>query len=179
MNQRLDRLNGLAPMLRTPALELIQRCQRKLGRTLLVVSGWRAVQEQMLNYQKGRVFIRETGEWEIADKALVVTNSKPGLSAHNVITLAGARASMALDVIPLLPDGQPEWDVEMPFWDKLFELAWKVGLDPLGDQIGEFLKGDLGHFQEPAWRLKLDGLNLMLPVALVPSSVDAGAPAAV
>ncbi len=170
MNQRLDRLDGLAPMLRQPALELIQRCQRKLGRTLLVVSGWRSVNEQMLNYQKGRVFIRETGEWEIADKTLVVTNSKPGLSAHNVITRAGAPAAMALDVIPLLPNGQPEWEVDPDFWDALYEkVAWKVGLDPLGDAIGSYLAGDWGHFEEPAWKLKLDGLNLLLPVAGVTS----------
>ncbi len=165
MNQRLERLDGLAPVIRQPALELIQRCQRKLGRTLLVVSGWRSIHEQMLNYQKGRMFVRETGEWEIADKTLVVTNSKPGLSAHNVITLAGAPASMALDVIPLLPNGQAEWDVDLDFWDKLYEISWKVGLDPLGDVIGSYLAGDRGHFEEPAWKLKLDGLNLMLPAS--------------
>lgn len=165
MTQHLERLDGLAPVIRQPALELIQRCQRKLGRTLLVVSGWRSSHEQMLNYQKGRVLVRETGEWEVADKALVVTNSKPGLSAHNVITLAGAPAAMALDVIPIFPTGQPEWEPELRFWDDLYELAWKVGLDPLGDTVGAFLKGDLGHFEEPSWKLKLDGLNLMLPGA--------------
>lgn len=165
MTQHLERLDGLASVMRMPALELIQRCQRKLGRTLLVVSGWRSIHEQMLNYQKGRVFVRETGEWEVADKALVVTNSKPGLSAHNVITLAGVAASMALDVIPLLPNGQPEWDVDLDFWDHLYEIAWKVGLDPLGDTVGAFLDGDRGHFEEPAWRMKCDALNLMLPGA--------------
>lgn len=165
MNQRLDRLDGLAPMLRQPALELIQRCQRKLGRTLLVVSGWRSVNEQMLNYQKGRIFVRETGEWEIADKTLVVTNSKPGLSAHNVITHAGAPAALALDVIPLLPNGQADWNVSLDFFDDLYEIAWKVGLDPLGDAIGAFLEGDRGHFEEPAWKLKIDALGMLLPVS--------------
>jgi hypothetical protein len=171
MTQHLERLDGLAPVIRMPAMELIQRCQRKLGRTLLVVSGWRAVQEQMLNYQKGRMFVRETGEWEIADKALVVTNSKPGMSAHNVITLAGAAAAMALDVIPLLATGQPEWNPDLRFWDDLYEIAWKAGLDPLGDTVGAYLEGDRGHFEEPSWKLKLDGLNLMLPVAIAPSAV--------
>lgn len=167
MNQRLDRLDGVAPMLRTPALELIQRCQRKLGRTLLVVSGWRSVQEQLLNYQKGRVFVRETGEWEVADQTAVVTNSRPGGSAHNVIVKRdGAPSAMGLDLIPLLSNGQPEWDVDLRFWDDLYELAWKVGLDPLGDTIGAYLKGDLGHFEEPAWRLKLEGLGLILPVTV-------------
>ncbi len=169
MTQHLERLDGLAPVIRMPALELIQRCQRKLGRTLLVVRGWSSVQEQMLHYQKGRVFVRETGEWEIADKALVVTNSKPGLSAHNVISLAGAPAAMALDVIPLLPNGQAEWDVDLDFWDALYEIAWRVGLDPLGDVIGSYLAGDRGHFEEPAWKLKIEALGMMLPGAGVAS----------
>ena len=171
MEQHLERLDGLAQLIQQPALELIQRCQFKLGRTLLVVSGWRAVQEQMLNYQKGRAYIRETGEWEIIDKALVVTNSKPGTSAHNVITLKGGRAAMALDVIPLLPNGQPDWNVGMDFWDALYEIAWKVGLDPLGDVTGAYLKGDLGHFEEPAWKIKLAGLGCMLPVATATRTV--------
>lgn len=171
MNQHLDRLDGLADWLQVPARELLDRCQATLKRTLLVVSGWRSVQEQILNYQKGRVFVRETGEWEVADRLEVVTNSKPGMSAHNVITRAGAPAALALDVIPLLANGQPEWTVDLRFWDDLYELAWKVGLDPLGDQTGAYLKGDLGHFEEPAWRLKMDGLGLILPVALAPAPV--------
>lgn len=166
MNQHMERLDGLAPIVRASAAVLLSRCETKLKRTLLVVSGWRSVQEQMLNYQKGRVFVRETGEWEVADRLDVVTNSKPGFSAHNVITRTGAPAALALDVIPLLNNGQPEWDVDLRFWDDLYEIAWKVGLDPLGDQIGAFLKGDMGHFEEPAWRLKLDGLGLVLPVAV-------------
>ncbi len=48
MNQRLDRIDGLAPMLRQPALKLIERCEQKLGRKLFVVYGWRSVQEQAL-----------------------------------------------------------------------------------------------------------------------------------
>lgn len=171
MNQHLERLDGLAPVIRQPALELIQRCQRKLGRTLLVVSGWRSMQEQTLHYQKGRVFVRETGEWEIADQSAMVTKSKPGLSAHNVITRTGERASLALDVIPLLANGQPDWNVDLQFWDALYELAWRVGLDPLGDAVGNYLPGDRGHFEEPGFRLKMDGLGLMLPGALVPAAV--------
>lgn len=170
MNQHLERLDGLAAFMQTPARELVVRCQRDVKRSLLVVSGWRSVQEQMLNYQKGRVFVRETGEWEVADRLAVVTNSKPGMSAHNVIAKRdGTPAALALDVIPLLANGQPEWDVDLRFWDDLYELAWKVGLDPLGDQTGAYLKGDLGHFEEPAWRIKLDGLGLVVPVALAPA----------
>jgi hypothetical protein len=162
MDQRLDRLDGLHGCIRQPAMLLIERCTLKLNRKLLIVQGWRSLQEQMLIYQKGRTLNRDTNEWEITGD--IVTKAKPGLSAHNVISKQGERASMALDVIPLLPDGTAEWNVDDNFWDKLYELAWKVGLDPLGDVIGSYLAGDKGHFEEPAWKLKLDGLGLIQPV---------------
>lgn len=163
MMQHLERLDGLVEFLRTPALTLIQRCEQRLGRKLMVVCGWRSMQEQLLNYQKGRTFNRESGVWEVTDKALVVTKALPGTSAHNVITKQGGRAAMAMDVIPLLDNGDPDWDVDERFWESLYELSWKVGLDPLGDAIGSYLAGDSGHLEEPAWKLKLDGLGLLLP----------------
>lgn len=168
MNQHLERLDGLAPLLRQPVLTLMQRCERKLGKKLLIVHGWRSVQEQQLIYQKGRTFDRATSEWVVSDPAAVVTRSRPGVSGHNVITTGGGRASVCVDVIPFDALGNPEWNVELDFWDALYELAWKVGLDPLGDPIGSYLAADLGHFEEPAWKLKLDGLGLVLPVALAP-----------
>lgn len=161
-DQHLERLSGLHGCIHRPALLLIERCAFSLNRKLLVVQGWRSIQEQMLIYQKGRTLNRDTGEWEITGD--IVTRAKPGLSAHNVITRQGERASMALDVIPLTADGRSDWEVNDNFWDKLYELAWKVGLDPLGDPIGSYLAGDKGHFEEPAWKLKLDGLNLIQPV---------------
>jgi hypothetical protein len=163
MNQHLERLDGLAAFLRFPALKLIELCQVKLGRTLLVVHCWRSMQEQSALYQKGRAYDRAQGIWLIADPGLVVTNALPGRTAHTVVTTDGAPASLALDVIPLGDMGQPEWDVDVLFWDKLYELSWKVGLDPLGDVIGASLPGDKGHLEEPAWKLKLDGLGLRQP----------------
>lgn len=165
MNQRLDRLNGLHPMLRDPALRLVERCEQTLGRRLFIVHGWRSMPAQMAIYAKGRTLDRETGEWEITDAAAVVTKARPGLSAHNVITQAGQPASMALDIIPFAPDGSLDWEVDLDFWDALYELAWKVGLDPEGDPIGSYLAGDRGHFGEPGWKLKLQGLGLLLPAA--------------
>ena len=168
MNQHLERLDGLALFLHQPALKLIEQCDAKLNRKLLVVSGWRSVQEQMLNYQKGRAMNRETGDWEVADKSLVVTNAKPGMTPHNIIGLDGRRASLAFDVVPLRDDGSADWEVGMKFWGDLYELAWKVGLDPLGDTVGEYLKGDLGHFQEPGYKYKMQAWGLIFPVSLPP-----------
>lgn len=171
MNQRLYRVDECHPILHAPVLRLVELCEQKLRRKLLITHGFRSVQEQMLIYQKGRVFNRAEQIWEIANRNEVVTNSRPGLSAHNVVTTAGKPASMAVDVIPLRADGAADWDVPLKFWDDLYELAWKVGLDPLGDTIGAFLKGDLGHFEEPAWKLKLDALGCYQPVQRL-DSVD-------
>jgi len=164
MDQRLDRLDGLHGCIRQPALILIEQCWVKLQRKLLVVQGWRSLPEQALIYQKGRTFNRDTNEWEISDPPLVVTRAKPGFSAHNVIDKHGGRASMAVDVIPLTVDGKPDWQVNDKFWAALYEIGWKVGLDPLGDPIGSYLAGDKGHFEEPGWHHKLNGLDLRQPV---------------
>lgn len=170
MNQRLYRIDECHPILKQPALRLVELCEQKLGRKLLIVHGFRSVQEQLLIYQKGRTYNRESQVWEVTDEQAIVSKAKPGLSAHNVVTVAGSPASMAVDVIPLRADGAADWDVALKFWDELYELAWKVGLDPLGDTIGAYLKGDLGHFEEPAWKLKIDALGCYQPVAL-PGSV--------
>ena len=136
----------------------------KLQRKLLVVQGWRSLQEQMLIYQKGRTYNRDTSEWEVSEPLRIVTKAKPGLSAHNVIDRRGERAAMAVDVIPFTLDGKPDWEVSDSFWQALYDIAWKVGLDPLGDPIGSYLAGDKGHFEEPAWKLKLSGLSLIQPI---------------
>ncbi len=145
-------------------LRLVELCDQKLARKLLVTYGFRSVQEQMFLYQKGRTYNRESQVWEVTDVKAVVSKAKPGLSAHNVVTTAGKPASMAVDVIPLRADGAADWAVDDNFWDALYELAWEVGLDPLGDPTGSYLDGDKGHFEEPGWKLKLAGLDCYQPV---------------
>lgn len=171
MNQRLDRLDGCHLIIKQPVLRLVELCEQKLKRKLFIVFGYRSVQEQLLQYQKGRAFNRETGVWEVADEKALVTRALPGQSAHNVVTTSGSPASMAVDLIPLKSDGSADWQVSNHFWDQLYELSWDVGLDPLGDPIGSYLAGDMGHFEEPGFRLKMDGLGVIFPV----SSVQSGA----
>lgn len=163
MNQHLERLDGLATFLRAPALELVNLCLKHLKRKLLIVHTWRSMKSQMLIYEEGRTFDRASGVWVVTDPRAVRTNAKPGLSAHNVITRDGKEAAMGFDCIPFDQFGAPEWAVCEAFWDDLYSLAWQVGLDPLGDPIGSYLAGDKGHFQEPGWELKLDGLGLIMP----------------
>lgn len=165
MNQRLDRIDGCHPLLKRPVLELLETCARRLKKTLFIVHGFRSVQEQMLIYQKGRTWDRENDIWVVTDPQSVVTRALPGLSAHNVCTVTGHPAAMGVDLVPFDAAGQLDWDVEMDFWERLYELAWDVGLDPLGDQTGSYVKGDWGHFEEPAWTLKLDALGCYQPVS--------------
>jgi hypothetical protein len=172
MNQHLERLNGLAGFLQPVVLELMTRCARDLKRPLLVVRGWSSYAEQLGKYQQGRTLDRESGEWVVTQPPRVVTQAKPGLSAHNVVMHGTmAKASVGVDLIPLLDSGQPDWQVSLAFWDQLYPIAWKCGLDPLGDRVGAYLQGDLGHFEEPGWKLKLQGLGLMQPVGDEPVGV--------
>lgn len=165
MNQHLERLNGLAGFLQPVCLELITRCERDLTRTLLVVRGWSSYTEQLAKYQQGRTFDRAAGVWVETEPGLIVTRAAPGLSAHNVVQQGTmAKAAVGVDLIPLLPNGEPDWNVGLAFWEALYPLAWRCGLDPLGDKIGAYLKGDLGHFEEPNWKMKLQGLGLVQPV---------------
>lgn len=165
MNQRLDRVEGCHPLIKRPVLRLIELCEQKLKKKLFVVYGFRTVQEQMLIYQKGRTWDPANAVWVETDPKAVVTRSLPGLSAHNVVTTAGKPAAMGVDLVPLDVSGQLDWEVSMDLWDALYELAWKVGLDPLGDPIGSYLKGDLGHFEEPCWKLKIDALGCYQPTS--------------
>jgi hypothetical protein len=161
MNQRLERLDEVARFLQDSARALIEGVESRLGRKLLVVYGYRSVKFQMGLFRQGR---EETspGIWRVVDQKKVVTDVKAG--AHNVITRAGAAASVAIDVIPLRADGAADWKVSDTFWRELYELSWDYGLDPLGDEVGAFLEWDKGHLQEPGWVWKLDGLGLLLPV---------------
>ena len=156
INQQLSRLKQLAPAIQTAATELILRCERDLKYKLLVVRTWSSHAEQMELYKKGRMLAPD-GRWIVENEKLIVTKSLPGQSAHNVVT-AGTSfpAAMAVDLIPLNTDGTALWGIGDDFWDKLYKLSWRCGLDPLGDEVGAFLPFDKGHFEEPAWKLKLE-----------------------
>lgn len=165
MNQRLDRVGLLAPLLREPLTWFIQQVRAQHGIVLHVAFTWRSVQEQQLIYQKGRAYNRETDTWEVSDQAQVVTNATPGRSPHNVVAADGKPASMAADLFPLAADGSVWYPTGFTWWQPLYDLAWKAGLDPLGDTVGAYLAGDWGHFEEPGWKLKLAALNLVRPTS--------------
>ncbi len=180
INQGLTRLANCAPFIRTCGLELLAKAKTKLGLTLLVVRGYEDVQQQWDRYKLGRAKV--DGVWKVINEGAIVTNAPPGRSGHNVITKAGTPAAICFDVIPLDTAQQPLWAkpgeqphqlqqrwidtygrTEEACWAQLYELAWDLGLDPLGDATGAYLKWDKGHFEEPGYKFKLDDLGLMLP----------------
>ncbi len=166
MNSRLDRLEGVAAFLHRPIIRLFELCEEKLKTRMLLVHGFRSSQEQLLLYQKGRSFNREECIWTVTNKLEVVTNALPGKSAHNVVKkIDGRAAAVGIDAVPFTNDGGVNWSPPDAFWASVYELAWKVGLDPLGDQIGAYVQWDKGHFEEPAWKEKLEGLGLILPAS--------------
>lgn len=164
MNLHHERLDGVSSIIRGAVMRLCDLSEARLRKPLLVVHGWRSVSQQVALYQRGRAINRETGDWEVIDASAIVTKAKPGTSAHNVVTrMDGKPAALGVDLIPIRPDGQPDWEIVDAFWEDLYDLAWKCGLDPLGDPIGSYLAGDKGHFEEPGWRYKLAGAGLVLP----------------
>lgn len=140
--------------------------QKDLGHTLFVIYTWRSVIDQYKLYQQGREYRRDESVWVVVDDQQVVTDAEPGESPHNVIAQGGAPASVALDVVPMSQStGALLWNTPMVQWQRIYALAWRFGLDPLGDAVGAHFKRDLCHFEEPAWKYKLAGLHLIQPHA--------------
>lgn len=160
----------LAPFLIDPAKEFVKKVRIDLGVNLFIVFTWRSATEQRNIFTQGREFSREEGIWKVTNKKLVKTDADAGSSAHNVSQPDLKPASLALDVIPMI-DTALLWGYPTEGWKKIWAIAWDFGLDPLGDEIGAFYQGDLGHLEEPAWRLKMAGLGLVLPKLEKPEEV--------
>lgn len=169
MNQRFERLNFMAEFLRDPVREFLKAVNRDLGHVMFVVHTWRSVNDQVKLWQQGREYRRDEGIWVVVDDSKRVTDAEPGTSPHNVITQNGSPASVAIDTVPMNPStGVLLWDTPMVEWQKIYAIAWRYGLDPLGDTIGAYFKRDLCHFEEPAWKVKLAGLHLVQPSVTTP-----------
>ena len=165
--QRLEQIDQMAMFLQEPTRQLIAAIQRDLRLTMFVVHAWRSSAVQAALYQQGREYKREDGIWVVMNQDAVVTDAAPGLSPHNVVTMTGQPASVALDMVPMsVSTGQLLWNTTRSDWEKIWTLAWKFGLDPLGDSLGSYYPRDLCHFEEPYWQHKLAGLHLVRPMSL-------------
>lgn len=123
---RLAEVNPqLANRIRSMAADL-----KAQGINVMVVSGYRSFAEQNALYAQGRT---KPGN--------IVTNAKGGQSLHNY--------GLAVDVVPIGANGQPNWNVPNSTWQKIGAAGKKQGLEWGGDWKS-FV--DRPHFQMTAGR---------------------------
>lgn len=183
MDLHAERLNWVHPLVAAKVRIWQQMVMDRLRMPLLIVSGWRAVAEQTDRYALGRQLNPVTKQWEVVDPSQVVTNAKPGISAHNTVDVETNHGSaVAVDIIPIDKSGQPLWllkdespihlaqrwretfqNLESNVWADLYALAHRAGLDPLGDKVGAYLSGDKGHMEEPGWKYVMPELGIRYP----------------
>lgn len=120
------RLTLLHPPFKNLALAFLEACD-KAGFRLRVTYGMRTLAEQAELYAQGRT---KPGK--------IVTNAKPGSSAHNY----GA----AIDVVFLKADGQVDWNGP---WEKIGKIGTDLGL-VWGGNFKSFV--DRPHFEWANWR---------------------------
>ena len=116
-------LAALIPELRSLALKHLDLC-REAGIDLLVVQGYRTLQEQAALYETGRG----------PDGGSKVTNARPGYSWHNF--------RRAYDVA-VVEGGKINWN--SPKYTEAGKIGKSLGLLWGGDF--KSVRGDLGHFE--------------------------------
>ena len=123
---RLAEVNPqLANRIRAMAADL-----RAQGINVMVTSGYRSFAAQNALYAQGRT---KPGD--------IVTNARGGQSLHNY--------GLAVDVVPLDANGQPNWNVSNGVWQKIGAAGKKQGMEWGGDWTS-FV--DRPHFQMTAGR---------------------------
>jgi peptidoglycan LD-endopeptidase CwlK len=130
---RLAEVNPqLANRIRLMAADL-----RAQGIDIRVTSGYRSFAEQNALYAQGRT---KPGN--------IVTNARGGQSLHNY--------GLAVDVVPLGANGQPDWNVPNSVWQKIGAAGKRQGMEWGGDWTS-FV--DRPHFQMTAGRSTSSLLN--------------------
>lgn len=127
------KIEDLDPRMQQQAHTFIGRCAGA-GIELLITCTLRSLDEQKQLYAQGRT-----------DPGHIVTNAKPGSSAHNY--------GLAMDVVPLI-NGKPLWTFDVknpgPVWGRVGELGQSAGLEWFGAPDSPFVEGC--HFQIHGWR---------------------------
>lgn len=118
--RRID-LTALYRPFRDSYLALLFACHER-GFDYYAISGTRLDAEQEALYAKGRKK-QSDGSWTVTDASKIVTNAKPGSSAHNY----GCAADSCLDKNQDRAGLQPGWSTKD--YQVLGEEARKLGLD--------------------------------------------------
>lgn len=131
--RRLAEVNPqLANRIRAAAADL-----KAQGINVMVTSGYRSFEEQNELYAQGRT---KPGD--------IVTKAKGGQSLHNY--------GLAVDLVPLDANGQPNWNASESTWQKIGAAGKKQGLEWGGDWTSF---KDRPHFQMTAGRSTTSLLN--------------------
>ena len=119
-------LDDLKPEFRARVNMWLDKCALA-GLEPLIYCTYRSLEEQALEYAKGRTI-----------KGKIVTNAKPGQSAHNY--------GLALDFVPM-QNGRPQWS-NNALYDAAINIAISCGLESLRDSKFP----ERAHLQMPGWR---------------------------
>lgn len=125
------KLTDLHPDLEVKANQMLVECHKQ-NIDLLITCTYRSKEEQEMLYSQGRT-----------TPGKIVTNAKPGQSAHNTIGPTGLPGAMAFDVVPIV-HGKPQWDSKDPIWKSVGDIGKSFGLEWGGDWISF---KDYPHFQ--------------------------------
>ncbi|MDD5189440.1 MAG: M15 family metallopeptidase [Dehalococcoidales bacterium] len=129
--------SDLHPDLEVKANQFVAECQRR-NIDILITCTYRSNEEQLTLYKQGR----ET-------PGRIVTNAKPGESAHNCVNPNGSPSAQAFDVVPLI-HGKPQWDATDPVWQTVGEIGKSFGLEWAGDWV-KFK--EFPHFELPGFKV--------------------------
>ncbi len=117
---RVD-LPALYPPFADLWLEVLSNLEARHQR-FYAISGKRSLDEQKAAWARGRKEVAP-GQWVVADEQKVVTNARPGLSAHNYAIAGDACRDKDRDLKGL----QPDWS--LPDYEVYAEECRRIGLD--------------------------------------------------
>lgn len=109
-----ERLNLVYPELARRIRQLATMLDAE-GITIRVTQGLRSYPDQLALWQKGR-----DANGNVIDEAAVVTHARPEHSWHTF--------GCAVDVAPFGANGDPDWNLSHPSWNRIVEIGESLGL---------------------------------------------------
>lgn len=127
----MKRIDTLEPDFKPLVEELIAKVESATGRQWGISDGRRTMSQQRAIYSQGRT-----------TPGKVVSNAKPGQSAHNF--------GYAVDLWPMKGDDF-DWGANRSLFDKMGAIAESLGLT-WGGHFKSIL--DLPHIESPKWKVQ-------------------------
>lgn len=150
-------ITDLHPLVQPLARQALANCTRA-GLDILVTCTWRSRTEQQDLYDSGRT---KPGK--------IVTNAKPGQSAHN-FTMEGRPAALALDIVPMR-HGKPVWGLtgngidtdpadderdDLELWQRVRQCFEAAGLASASHWKGDLVEWP--HFEHASAKQLMGGV---------------------